>query len=421
MVPIVVTLGYRDTFLFTAVFGGLYAAQGIAASMAQFVVPTVMRQSGFELNMIALVQLLFLPAVLKPLWAPAVDCYVEGNLIRRRGVIGTAQAALVVSFALAGGVVLDAETAVWLSALLFLSMFFVATQDMSTDALAIEATSTQGRNVVNGLQVAGTYAGFILCSMVWLPFYTKFGWAAGMSALALVFALIGLCAWFGSASFITSHWQADRSPTRINLLAPFKRSIFRRGLLLLLLFQIGGRAGVAVIGPFLVDQGYALATIGWITGTGMTAAGIIGGLCGPALLGCFGSKKLFVCCGLIHAAVFAILFGLDASEETGLGVLAVLIMIEAVAFALFYVALFTQMMNWSSPHQAGTDFAILQSTDTLIAIAAGALSIYLAGLLGYGLLFLAAAALLLVASLFAARRSDISDAPPIPSAQSVSL
>lgn len=49
------------------VFGILYAAQGFTASLAQFVLPSILREKGVPLAQIGLTYLLFSPLVLKPL------------------------------------------------------------------------------------------------------------------------------------------------------------------------------------------------------------------------------------------------------------------------------------------------------------------------------------------------------------------
>lgn len=396
------------------VFGGLYAAQGIGASMAQFVTPTILRDAGLSLALVGLTYFLFAPIVLKPLWAPALDSYVSGDIRRRRISIAAAQLALALGFAVAASTSPNEASAPWLLALLAIVMTVIATQDISTDALVVEATPPGRRGVANGAQVAGTYAGYVLCVGAWMPLYGVFGWRVAMLALAAVLAAIGTIGWIGSAPFSRAVPLPEREATSHlgALLAPFRRPLFRNGLAFLALYQIGARTGLGLLGPFLTDSGLSLVTIGWITGFGMAIAGVLGGVFGPALLRAWGATRMLAICGLLHALTFAGLFAMASAPTRPLAIVAPIVLMESIFFALAYVALFTRMMEWCAPERAGSDFALLQSADSSIAIAAGALGGSLAALAGYAPVFLAASMLLALTSLSVARGVRLAPARP---------
>lgn len=391
------------------VFGGLYAAQGIGASMAQFVVPTLLRQQGIALGLIGLSYFLFLPIVLKPFMGPATDRYVAGSVLRRRNTILRAQGALVACFSLAALLTPAAPTLPWLAALLFAAMIAIAAQDLSTDALVIEAIQAGRRGIANGAQVAGIYLGYVFAIGLWFQLYGTIGWTAALLALAASFAAIGLVGWIGSAPF-EFRAQSPASAPPVRLASAFRHRPFVAGMTFLVLYQLGGRIGAAVIGPFLIDAAFPLATIGWITGIGIGAAGLVGAFCGPVLLRRLGTVRMLVVCGLAHALCFAGFAVAARLSPSATAPVAALVLVESLLFALSYVALFTLMMSRVQPHQAGTDFALLQSADSLVAILAGAGASWFAGQAGYGGAFLAGATLLVLAGLAAARLLDI--APP---------
>ena len=56
-----------------AVLGGLYLAQAIPSYLIAAALPPIMREAGVSRTAIGYLSLLFLPLVLKFLWAPLVD------------------------------------------------------------------------------------------------------------------------------------------------------------------------------------------------------------------------------------------------------------------------------------------------------------------------------------------------------------
>ncbi|TAJ27972.1 MAG: MFS transporter [Bosea sp. (in: a-proteobacteria)] len=393
----------NDVWRTALVFGGLYAAQGIGASMAQFVVPTLLRQQGIGLALIGLSYLLFLPVVLKPLMGPATDRYVAGSVLRRRKAILRAQCALVACFAFAALLRPGAGTMPWLAALLFVVMTAIAAQDLSTDALAVEAIPPTRRGIANGAQVAGVYLGYVFAIALWFQIYGAMGWAVALLALASSFVAIGIIGWVGSATFQSQQAWSSPASSEVRLASAFRHRPFVNGLVFLAIYQLGGRIGAAIIGPFLIDAAFPLATIGWVTGIGMGAAGLAGAFCGPVMLGRLGTTRMLVFTGLAHALCFAGLAVAAQFLPAASAATTVLVLLESTVFALSYVALFTLMMSRVQPHQAGTDFALLQSADSLVAILAGAGASWFAGQVGYRGAFLAGAALLTVACLGATR------------------
>ncbi len=385
------------------VFGGLYAAQGIGAGMAQFVVPTLLRQQGIGLGLIGLSYLLFLPVVLKPLMGPATDRYVAGSVLRRRKAILWAQCALVACFSFAALLQPGAGTMPWLAALLFAVMTAIAAQDLSTDALAVEAIPPARRGIANGAQVAGVYLGYVFAITLWFQLYGALGWAAALLALAASFVVIGLMGWVGSAPFEPQRAGQGATSAEVRLSSAFRHRPFVDGMVFLVVYQLGGRIGAAVIGPFLIDAAFPLATIGWVTGIGMGIAGLAGAFFGPVLLARLGTVRMLVLCGLAHALCFAGLAAAARFLPAATAATTALVLIESTVFALSYVAIFTLVMSRVQPHQAGTDFALLQSVDSLVAILAGAGASWFAGLVGYGAVFLAGAMLLTFAGLGATR------------------
>lgn len=71
--------------------------------------------------------------------------------------------------------------------------------------------------------------------------------------------------------------------------------------------------------------------------------------------------------------------------------------VTGVAGGIAYVAFYTIFMQWASLDQAGTDFTVLQCTESCTNIVAAIVAGFLASQLGYGGLFLFAMAIGLLA------------------------
>lgn len=375
------------------VFGGLYAVQGVTGSLVQIGLPAIMRQSGAGLDRIGLLYLLFLPWGLKFLWAPLVDRHWSPRLGRRRSWILPCQAGLLL--ALAATALCDPVGQLPLvMALLFVMALLAATQDTATDALAVEVMPGSDRGIAGSAQVAGGYLGIVVGVGVWLPLYAAYGWAVSVLLLVLAAAVLTIPVWLGR--------DIERArpgpPARPSLLAALRRPKLRRGLAAVLAYQFGGRVGVALLGPFLVDAAMPIATIGWVKGIGGALIGLSSAVLAGLVL-----RRLRPGAGLwlfaaIHAAVFA---GLAVAAGMGMRdpmIIGFLALAQGAAFSCCFVALYSTMMGWCSPDQPGTDFALLQSADAVLAIVAGVAAGAIGQALGHVANFtLAAAALTLAA------------------------
>ncbi|SDN02679.1 MFS transporter [Ensifer sp. YR511] len=388
-----------------SVFGILYAAQGFTASLAQFVLPSILRDKGVPLAQIGLTYLLFSPLVLKPFWAPAMDRWSMGLATRRLAVIHLCQVSLVLIFLCAALLnpenLSQAFNPAWMAAALLIVMVVIASQDISTDALAIEAVPTNRRGVAGSTQVAGTYLGYVLGSSAWLPLYVAFGWSVAMGVLAFILAVLTAVVKVTSGSLSAPAFRVENHPAP-SLLGALRRPQLVTGIGFLVLYQLGGRLAASLLGPFMIDAGLSLATVSWVVGIGTVIAGICGAVIGPIFIRGLGVSRFLCLFALLHAACVVGLWGVAIGKPScAVEAIIVLVILESALFALAYVGLFVKMMGWCAAHQAGTDFSLLQSVDSALAIGAGLGASLVAGVIGYSLVFLLSAFLLVAAAIVA--------------------
>lgn len=399
----------RWLWLSVPLFGGLYAAQGITGSMVQTALPTALRDSGMALDSLGLLYLLYLPWALKFLWAPAVDRFSVVRLGRRRFWLLVCQSGLVACFLAAAFTPPDTRLPA-LMAILLLIAVLASIQDIATDALAVEATASERRGFVSGAGVGGAYLGFLVGIGLWLPVYAAAGWATAMAVMAGCLAIATLPALFARRLDRTTPLSADRTPDtpRPSVLAGLRNPTLRSGLLFLVVYQAGLRLGIALLGPFLVDAGLSLTEIGWLKGTGGAIVGFMAAVAGGFVVRRVGPRWSLAGCALAQAAIY-LLIALAAARGLGNGAVLVALMLALSAVtSLAFVALYTAMMGWCNPAQTGTDFALLQSADAIVAIVLAALAGLVSEHFGHAVNFSASAVLLVAgagAALFVTRLS----------------
>jgi MFS transporter (putative signal transducer) len=388
--------GRSASWAVLGLLAGLYAAQSVTGSMVQTALPVVLRDAGMPLDQIGYLAVLFLPWALKFLWAPLVDRFLSERIW-----ILSCQLGIILCFLVA--MVLPPQTHMGaLAAVLLVMGVFASTQDVATDSLAIRASDAATRGLASGASTAGAYLGFLIGGGLWLIVYQHAGWAVSMAAMAGFVLLLTI------PVLLSGGLAAPRNKTApavrmVGLRKTIANSALMQGLVFLAVYQIGLRMGQALTGPYLVDKGIALDTIGILRGAGGAVAGFIASSLGALLVQAAGIPRAI---GIAAVLNVLLLLALGVAEFTGLAtpVLALgILLMQVGAVAFSFVALYAAMMNWCNPEQTATDFAALQSVDAILAIAASSVAGLLASAFGYGWLFAASAVFILAALLLAPR------------------
>ncbi|MEP2333071.1 MFS transporter, partial [Marinobacter sp.] len=233
----------------------------------------------------------------------------------------------------------------------------------------------------------------------------RFGWLFAVAAMAAIACF--LTAPFLSAQELSSGDKAEERP-RPSLRNAFARTDIRWGLLTIIVSQIGLRMITVMTGPFLIDNGLTASTIGILTGTVGTALCIAFIVLSGFAIRRWTARRTLIGMLALQILSFGLftLFALVPQQET---VLSGLFLIQSAIIAGSFVALYTVIMDWTSAHQAGTDFTIFQCTDALVSVVAGFGSGIIAEHFGYGISFgiatgFAASALVLLPVII--RRTD---------------
>ena len=371
----------------------LYLTQGLPHGFFSQALPALLREQGASLEKIGLMSLVGLPWLLKFLWAPALDHYrplpklMAGVHLRKRWIALANLAALVGLF-LIGLETLDfwLENELLLILALIVLTFFIVSQDISTDALAVENIQPQQRGLGNSLQVAGYRLGMVVSGGALLAAFPLFGWQGVMWIMAGLMFVVLIPLWFWQPA----EPQTSPALTKKDWLVFFQQPHWLAWLLLLLVYKVGDAFGTAMIRPHFIDLGMSLADFAELLGVWGTIAGLIGAVLGGLLL-----TRLSRFQGLF---IFLLLEGVALSsyaliQELDWTLIYALVAFEHIAGGMATVALFTVMMDRCKESSAASDYAIQSSFIIMATMLATGLSGFSASALGYQWHYLLAAGL----------------------------
>ncbi len=378
----------------------LYFAQGLPSGLLGKALPPLLRDSGVSLSAIGFTALLSLPWTLKFLWAPFIDRFWT----RRRWL-------LTLNLIICGLmlVIASRDFGVWVSqafallmAVLFLMNLAAATQDIATDGLAVSRLTPHLRGLGNSVQVIGYKIGMIFGGGLLLWLVGHFGWQLSYSALALLIVPVLLPVWFmretpveNKSAAKSAAWQGWRGYVR--LFTDFvSRPRMGWWLITVATFKAGDSLASRMIGPMLSDQGLSLADIGLITGVIGVIAGLSGALLGGLFLLRLGHRNALLLFGTLQAAGF-IGYLYIAGGTFDRSLLYAVVCAEQFADGLSTVALFTLMMGVCRKESPGTDYTLQAALQVSVSGVAASLSGMFTQAFGYPAVFVAGAALTMIA------------------------
>lgn len=380
--------------------GSLYFAQGLPYGFFTQALPVLMRQQGSSLPEIGLASLLTLPWALKFLWAPVVDGYWSRRIGRRRSWILPLQAGAALVMAGMAGVDPRRGLAPLMVGFL-LASFLAATQDIATDALAVDLLSESERGLGNGVQVAGYRVGMICGGGLIVIILGWLGWGRAFLLMAgLLLISTGPIVWFREGALLpgaaTAMTKTDDEAGALSRYVKTALAFVRRPgagswLLLLFLYKSGEAFAVAMVRAFFVDAGLTLADIGWMLGTVGSAANLLGAMAGGVLTGRLGRRRALLLFSVVQA-VSVSGYGVAAAlhlARSGPGMsssltwLYALCALESLSSGLATAALFTAMMDVSRPETGATDYTLQACVVVVATGLAASASGFSARALGY--------------------------------------
>ncbi|MEX2428502.1 MAG: MFS transporter [Bacteroidales bacterium] len=361
----------------------LYIAQSVPMSFFSTVVPVIMRQENYSLESIGLLQLVKLPWVIKFFWAPLVDNHAKNSKDLKRWIVFSELFYAVIISSIA---FLSLQTDFKLIVALMVVAFTAsATQDIATDAFSILILKKDERGVGNSMQTAGSFVGALLGTGVLLIAYSFFGWSAFLFMLAgfIIFALVPLYL------YKVNRTVQKKPGYRVTL--PEIGRFFRvpgipKRVLILAFFYSGFIGILTMLKPFLVDLGYNIKEIGFMSGIVGTSVATGSALLVGAFIKKAGRNRIMIILTLLGISA-ALYFWWIAGITPSLAQIYLGICLVWAAYGSSSVIIYTTSMDVVRPGAAGTDFTMQIVITHISSLAIAVLSGKVAGGIGYKGLF----------------------------------
>jgi len=389
----------------------LYIAQSIPKSFFSTIIPVLMRQNEFSLEVIGLLQFVKLPWVLKFLWSPAVDRTSHSTADYKKWIFSSE---LIYAVTILGISFLDLQTNMYTIVLLIIFAFAAsATQDIATDALAVLSFNKKDKGLVNSMQSIGSFGGSMIGGGLLLLLYHRLGWNLLLPYLALfvVIAVIPLFFFRNSEIERVERKKKYSRPGINDWLGFFKQKGIWKQVVFLFLYYAGLIGSLAMVRPMLVDYGYSIREIGIMSGIVGTSIGCVGSLTGGFIvrrLGRFLPRILFAVFGLITIIYFYLLVTyLPVNTAT----LHIAISLLWGSYGMSTIVVYTTAMDSVRSGYEGTDFTLQTVMTHLSGMIMAAIAGKVASDLGYANLFLFEAVIATISLVFilSAFRKDKKD------------
>ena len=344
-------------------------SSGLPLYLLLNLVPAWLKTEGLSLKAIGAFALIQFPYTWKFVWSPFLDRYALPLLGRRRGWMGATQVLLLGAIAWLGTLSPTSELGMVIG-LTALIAFLSATQDIVLDAyrreLLPEIELGIGNAIhVNAYKLAGLVPGSLSLVLAdHLPWQQVFLVTALFMAPGLAMTLM-----------VKEPVTASGAPRTLRdaVVEPFREFFGRHGvrsalvvLAFIFLYKLGDSLCTALATPFYLDMGFSKTEIGLIAKNAGLWPSVIGGLLGGLWMVKLGINRALWVFGVVQwVAIYGFAWlawlGPGDSDAARLGVLAVVIGLEALGVGLGTTAFVAYMARTTHPAYTATQLALFTS------------------------------------------------------------
>ncbi|NMM39609.1 MFS transporter [Pseudoalteromonas arctica] len=378
----------------------IYISQYIGIAFILSAAVAILRQQGVPLDKLALLNLAMLPLAGKVFYAPLIDkyrCFFQGQY---RSWLIVAQAGMTLLLILTGMMNLEHQFS-WIFAALLFYMFFMSVQDVSVDGLSCKLFDADSRKWASSIQFSGNLLGNIIGGGLILMLYPWLHWHGSLWVLAGLTSI--------SLMQIVLFTEPEQSATKVqhidsgNLLRDVYHFIKsqRRWFMLLAIYPIGFTSGFAILTPLLIDAGWQLGEVGFITKVFGSAIGVVSALFATAVITRLGRIKALLTITLTQALGLAFIIPITMGYTDKLTVYTA-VTIYFIGFPALLVTLSTMIMDKAAvTHRKATFFTLQFSLVSLMGFIYSAISMALAKYVGYSIITIAGVLLTLAVAMLA--------------------
>lgn len=368
----------------------------VPSSFLMTALQVIMREGQYSLATIGLLNLVRLPWTIKFLWSPFIDrhCVTVGDY--KRTIVTTE---LIYAVALLATGLINVHSEITLVIILTcISMLASATQDIATDALAILAFKKYDHSMLNSMQSMGAFGGAVIGGGLLLILLKSYGWNVVVPCLALFVTMMIIPLLLNTHIRIENEKPRERAKWT-DIFRFFTRKQIWPQIGFLMLYYMGIIGILSMLRPYLVDKGYDMKEIGFLTGiVGTTASFIMAWFSGVLIRRIGIHKARIIIAGLIILAPVYFL-AMTFTDFNKVAFVMGIIYIQA-CYGLATVVLYTSAMRCVRPGREGTDFTIQivisHISGLLVAVLAGTV----AHLFAYRGLYIAETAVAIISLIY---------------------
>lgn len=338
--------------------GSLYFTQFLPFSFFTMAIPVIMRQQGYSMEQIGYIHMVGIPYLLKFLWAPAIDRFGRRKSHYKNWIF-----VLTICYALTMFVIsffrLEDQLGT-IAIILSVAVFFIATQDIAVDGLAIKVLRKNELGIGNGIQSAGAYVGYLFGGGFMLMYFDRIGWQYSVWLLSGILLLSALPVIFLKEPMA----ETDQKASFRDLGGFFKIKGMWQWLLILIFSSIPLQVGYHFFKPMLVDFGMENDEIGIYIIYGMIS-GIVMGLIGGALLKLTGYRLGFLLIFLLKSIGIVVLLLIATGWNEQSALITAALVCGGLA-SMGHAAVYSISMQKCRPGREGTDFTMQNALSTTI-------------------------------------------------------
>ncbi|WP_288420565.1 MFS transporter [uncultured Acinetobacter sp.] len=387
---------FRQKNLYFLLFS-LYWAQGLPVGFMTHALPVILRAQGVSLAHIGGFGLLMLPWSIKIFWAPWVDRHAISRLGHYRSWILPTQLLTVAVLCVLSFFPIQALDQPLYLFIFFIALLFMnltgATQDIATDALAVNLLQHDQQHWGNTFQVVGSRLGFIVGGGAVLWCLDWLSWQPTFLLLAVLVFVNTLPVLLFKEPVHSFH--STNEPSQLNLVKKIKAYLsyfsqnkeLRAWLMVLITFKVADGLAGPLLKPLMVDMGLSFTQIGvYITMLGAVAA-LVGAFIAGWVLKHFSRPTTLISFSILKIMSLGAYVYLAYAYEQKIKINAWLIYtinaLEDAFAAMLLVVMLTLVMHYSRKNYAGTDFTFQVSVMATVSGGLYTLSGVIGDVFGY--------------------------------------
>ena len=360
-------------------------AAGLPYSMRGTTLSAWMTNAGVNLKTIGLYTWIGLFFTLKPLWAPLIDRYSIPLLGRRRGWMLATQFGLMMSIAGMGAI--DPRLApVALAALVALTTFLTATQDIASDAYRADMLRSNERASGSAMYTLGWRGATIVAGAGSLVLSDIVPWSTVYPVMASLMVIGLIATWRGPEP------EAVPTPRTVRdaVVAPLVDLFSRKGALVaiafIMLYKFGDYMAADIITPFLIQTGFSNTEIAGVLKVMGMIATIVGVVLGAGVVSLLGVRRSLLIFGILQALMNVGYLALSIYGKSHI-LLVVAIAADWFCAGAAQAAFSAYHLSLCSKRYSATQYALIASAATLLGRLVGGVSGFIIVGVGWPLFF----------------------------------